>query len=99
MTVKEKTSSFSSSLPQFYISGELHGNERIGPLASLEATKLLLYAYECFYNINRKSCMMPYDLTTVEMAWLAQLLTSRYLLITPILTETFLLGIESPIFA
>lgn len=36
-----------SSLPEVFLSGALHGNERVGPTAVLETAKLLLEAAQC----------------------------------------------------
>lgn len=40
-------SASSQRLPEVFLSGELHGNERVGPTAVMEAAQLLLAAAEC----------------------------------------------------
>jgi hypothetical protein len=37
----------SNALPEVFLSGELHGNERVGPTAVMEAAHLLLLAADC----------------------------------------------------
>lgn len=58
------------SLPEVFISGALHGNERVGPTAVLETAKLLLAAAEC-ESLPRY--VVPPDVNTEEGAeWLLQ---------------------------
>ena len=42
-----RDSASSQRLPEVFLSGELHGNERVGPTAVMEAAQLLLAAAEC----------------------------------------------------
>lgn len=37
----------SNRLPEVFLSGELHGNERVGPTAVMEAAQLMLLAADC----------------------------------------------------
>ena len=40
-------SASSNALPEVFLSGELHGNERVGPTAVMEAAQLMLAAADC----------------------------------------------------
>ncbi len=60
----------SKSLPEVFLSGALHGNERVGPTAVLETVKLLLKAAQCESLPQYRA---PPNLDTEEGAdWLLQ---------------------------
>ncbi len=83
----------SDHLPEVFWSGCLHGNERVGPTAVMEATALLLEAAQCE--------AMPHDSTDIAAAascrkllkekgidnahrkWLARLVTTRRIVVVP----------------
>jgi hypothetical protein len=50
-------------LPHVLWSGEVHGNERVGPTAVMEATQLLLSAVEC-HSLPRRDLQQDGDETT-----------------------------------
>lgn len=57
-----KGSDSSKRLPEVFWSGELHGNERVGPTAVVEAATLLLEAAACEAkpNLSKKTSRMPH---------------------------------------
>ena len=78
-------SASSNLLPTVLLSGALHGNERVGPTAVMEAAKLLLQAAACEANGGSK-CQLDLQnqgITSKQRQWLARLVTSRRILIVP----------------
>lgn len=51
-----------SSLPQMFVSGELHGNERLGPTAALEFAIFLLQNRAHFDSTYRTDVRPLFDL-------------------------------------
>jgi len=72
--------------PDVLISGALHGNERVGPVATIEVAKLLATAASCE---SRKApaevgCDEFYSKHTKrEAAWLARLVSTRRIVLVP----------------
>ena len=65
--------------PQLLISGEIHGDERVGPQVSLHLARLFVYAGQCEILKDEKSCLLlkdEYNLKSHDIEWLAFL--SRY---------------------
>ena len=60
--------------PQVLISGEIHGDERVGPQVSLHLAKLLVHAGLCEIIKDEKSCLLlkeEYNLKSHDIEWLA----------------------------
>jgi hypothetical protein len=72
--------------PQTIISGEIHGDERVGPSASLFAAELLVWSADCMIKKDDSSC---YKLKSIgvtsydDRIWLAFLATRRDTYIIP----------------
>jgi hypothetical protein len=72
------------ALPTILWSGELHGDERVGPTAVLETTLLLLHATKCESYITtsnesqvcRTILQSQYGITSAQRMWLACLVTT-----------------------
>jgi Zinc carboxypeptidase len=80
------------SLPTILWSGELHGDERVGPTAVIEATRILLHAATCESYTNRQSTQAvscrkllksKYGITDDKRMWLARLVTTRRIIVIP----------------
>jgi predicted deacylase len=72
--------------PQVFISGEIHGNERVGPLASLFTAQMLVWAAQCEIEKKTDTCMRlrkEYRVGKKEMIWLSHLVTRRDIYIVP----------------
>jgi hypothetical protein len=69
-------------LPQVLWNGQVHGNERVGPTAVLEATKLLLEAVACEAD-NCRQQFRQRGITDTQRQWLARLVTTRRIVILP----------------
>jgi len=73
-------------LPTVLLSGALHGNERIGPSAVMEASSLLLRATECEAS-NSNTCKEKLwneeGINTAQRQWLARLVGSRRIIVVP----------------
>ncbi|CAM9746702.1 unnamed protein product [Chrysoparadoxa australica] len=71
--------------PEVFLSGCLHGNERIGPTTVVEVAELLLQASVCYSNNEASECqedkLLAGDPETV--AWLAHLVETRNIYIMP----------------
>jgi hypothetical protein len=86
-------SSSSSHLPEVFWSGCLHGNERVGPTAVIEAAALLLESATCEAKPtyageleDAKKCrqaLKEKGIDDVHRKWLARLVTTRRIIITP----------------
>jgi len=78
-------------LPAVLWSGELHGNERVGPTAVLEAANLLLQAASCEALGNEEptlaaTCrqdLYDYGIDDVDRQWLARLVATRKIVVVP----------------
>eukprot|EP01036_Dinobryon_divergens_P031617 gene31617-41050_t len=72
--------------PQVLISGEIHGDERVGPLSSLVTTQLLVWSANCEISRHAASCReldRLGGLSAAQRQWLAFLATSRDTLVVP----------------
>ena len=74
-------------LPEVFFSGEVHGNEQVGPHAVLEAARILLLASECV-QLRRENPQQedasecwPYD--DYSLFWLSRLVATRRSVISP----------------
>ena len=72
-------------LPETFFSGEVHGDEQVGPHAVLETVGLMLRAAECVERVrtggeNFDEC---WEYGEYEMYWLARLLSTRRHVVTP----------------
>jgi len=98
-TTHPQDSISSSYLPEVFISGCLHGNERVGPTSVMEATTLLLEATHC-EGLPRRSSSSSLDselkeaktcrqtlkkkgIDDVHRKWLARLVTTRRIVVAP----------------
>lgn len=74
-------------LPTVLLSGELHGNERVGPTTVMETTRLILEAATCESQLDQSDCtaklQIEYGMTLPQQQWLAQLLRSRRIMVVP----------------
>lgn len=83
----------SDHLPEVFWSGCLHGNERVGPTAVMEATALLLEATQCealprdaSEISTAKACRKKLKQKGIDGAhrkWLARLVTTRRIVVVP----------------
>jgi hypothetical protein len=71
--------------PQLLISGEIHGDERVGPSASMELAALLVHSAECEISGLKEKCDLLDSayLTRNDRKWLAFLATRRETIIVP----------------
>ena len=72
--------------PQTVISGEIHGDERVGPSASLFAAELLVWSAQCMIKKDDDSChkLKSIGVTSYnDRVWLAFLATRRDTYIIP----------------
>ena len=72
--------------PDVFLSGALHGNERVGPVATIEVAKLLATAASCESGKapSEVGCGEFYSkYTKREVAWLARLVSTRRIVIVP----------------
>jgi hypothetical protein len=72
--------------PQILISGAIHGDERVGPQASLVTAELLVASVNCaVYNMTTicTSLVDNFDVTYDDIEWMAMLATSRDIFIVP----------------
>ena len=69
------------TLPEGFVSGALHGNERVGPVATLHAVELMLRAHACLASERASSdhCeyLRDFDIDDLELAWLHRLVETR----------------------
>lgn len=80
-------------LPEVFISGALHGDERIGPTSTVETAKLLLLAADCeakqyFANVTLEAstCARKLEMMGIwseERKWLARLVSTRRIVMVP----------------
>merc|ERR1719464_2324301 len=97
-TAHPKDSISSSYLPEVFLSGCLHGDERVGPTSVMEATALLLEATHCEGLPRRSTSSSPSELEEAKMCrqtlkrkgiydvhrkWLARLVTTRRIVVAP----------------
>lgn len=71
--------------PDVFLSGALHGDERVGPVAMIEMAKLLALAVSCeAEKANAIECNSFYEkYTASQAAWLARLVSTRRIVIVP----------------
>ena len=72
--------------PQVLLSGEIHGDERIGPTVVYQVAYLLVNSAKCAVDGDRKACDSLVDsdgLSTSQIIWLAFLATRRDTFIIP----------------
>ena len=72
--------------PQVLVSGEIHGDERIGPTVVYQVAYLLVNSAKCAVDGDRKACDSLVDsdgLSTSQIIWLAFLATRRDTFIIP----------------
>jgi len=90
--VHPENSPSSNALPEVLWSGEVHGDERVGPTAVMEAASLLLQAASCEatfeYNPTlHASCsstlQQQYGIHKRRRLWLARLVSTRRIVIVP----------------
>jgi len=85
-TVHPYGSDSSNELPSVLWSGCLHGNERVGPTATMEAVTLLLKAAQCESTDNKELCRSQLEdigMDNAHRKWLARLVTTRRLIVVP----------------
>jgi hypothetical protein len=87
----------SAMLPEVFWSGSLHGNERVGPTAVMEAAFLLLEAATCEslvlwnpdgdnstdYTCRSRSTLVQSGINEGQRKWLARLLSTRRIVVVP----------------
>jgi len=83
-----ENSSSSNALPEVFWSGELHGDERVGPTAVMEAATLLLQVASCEAtslesNPSCSSVLQEQGIGRWGRQWLARLVTTRRIVIVP----------------
>lgn len=82
-----------ASLPEVFISGALHGDERVGPTAAVETARLLLLAVDCEAkqylprsSTEAQSCrqqLLKMGIRSAQRQRLARLVNSRRIVIVP----------------
>jgi len=75
-----------ASRPQVLISGEIHGDERVGPRTSVVLAQLLVWSAECMISGKTSSCKELDAMGGISLAqrtWLAFLATRRETIILP----------------
>ena len=85
-TVHPVESTSSQELPAVIWSGCLHGDERVGPTATMEAVTLLLEAAQCESTVStscRKKLKEEHGIHDAQRKWLARLVTTRKIVIVP----------------
>ena len=74
-------------LPEGFVSGALHGNERVGPVASLHAVELMLQAHQCVAGKDAGSTACRYldefGVRGMNLAWLYRLVQTRAIYVIP----------------
>ena len=85
----------SSYKPDLFFSGEVHGDEMVGPLAVIHTAELLLHAASCarhYYATSTpdvgssphcKSWFGDHGYSEQDMRWLANLVSSRRIIMSP----------------
>lgn len=79
----------SNRLPEVFLSGELHGNERTGPTSVMEAAQLMLLAANCEAKTeaDKEECRAQlkehHGMDDVHRRWLARLVSTRRIVIVP----------------
>ena len=85
-TVHPVDSDSSNELPAVMWSGCLHGDERVGPTATMEAVALLLEAAQCESTVST-SCRVQLKkergIQDAHRKWLARLVTTRKIVVVP----------------
>ncbi len=70
--------------PDVFISGALHGDERVGPVAMIQTAKLLALAATCESGSTTSECDTFYtNFTPSQAGWLARLVATRRIVILP----------------
>jgi len=75
-----------NNLPEVFLSGCVHGNERVGPTAVMETATLLLESAACELNYSeacRASLLTESDISDKERLWMARLVQTRRIVIVP----------------
>lgn len=68
----------SNALPEVFLSGELHGNERVGPTAVMEAAKLMLLAADCESKPRRPSTGQQHSFNSEKSTdWASELQAAK----------------------
>jgi len=82
-------------LPEVFISGALHGDERVGPTSAVETAKLLLMAVDCeakqfvtkaSSDTSSSTCIRKLGMMGIQSEdrkWLARLVSTRRIVIVP----------------
>ena len=86
----------SSYLPEIFLSGALHGNERVGPTSVMEASNLLLESAFCEglpcgsasspdlkEAENCRKDLLDKGIDDVQRKWLARLVSTRRIVVAP----------------
>jgi predicted deacylase len=78
-------SASSNALPEVFLSGALHGDERVGPTAVVETAGLLARAAACESNPTAacKTRLASMGVNDSNRQWLARLVTTRRIVIVP----------------
>eukprot|EP01041_Mallomonas_annulata_P006251 gene6251-12656_t len=71
--------------PQILISGEIHGDERVGPITALYTAQLLTWSASCEIQKDSKYCniLESYGINKMQRIWLTFLATRRHSIIIP----------------
>lgn len=71
--------------PQVFISGEIHGDEKIGPISSLFTAQLLVWSASCEIDKDENSCKLLREIAVSkdQRVWLTHLATRRDTFIIP----------------
>lgn len=70
--------------PEVFFSGCLHGNERVGPTAVIEAAWLLVKAAKCVADATSDACNDPVLASNPDrIPWLARIARTRNIIMMP----------------
>ena len=85
MYEKEIARKAKEEIPDVFLSGAVHGDERVSPVVMVETARLLVQAAACEAGVGKKSVcdklVMKYDQQT--LTWLARLVSTRRIVIVP----------------
>lgn len=80
-----KSLSLDKQRPQLLISGEIHGDERVGPSSSILLAELLVWSAKCEIDMDNGACskLVTMGINNDDRIWLAYLATKRDTYILP----------------
>ena len=82
---KEFARKAKEEIPDVFLSGEVHGDERVAPVAMVETARLLVQAAACEARIGNQSVCnnLEHMHSQQTLTWLARLVSTRRIVIAP----------------